>query len=150
MKKTTSQYDESAEVIARRNYCVCDLDGREDPERLQRAIEAVISASNYEDLPNVTGVPRLRYRIDDVSQIPIAVRKFLPEIEADARLHALSFVDPLRVANELGIAVSPSIARTVRRGLAGSVSFDLGSLDSEGQLVGVGEIRWRPKTGGLS
>jgi hypothetical protein len=150
MKIPTSAFDESPEDLARRSYCVCDFEGREDPERLRRAVEAVINASDYLDLPDVPGVPRLRHRIDEVSEIPEVVRLFLPEVEADARLHALSFVDPLRVANELGIAVSPTIARTVRRGLAGSVSFDLGSLDPEGRLVGVGEIRWRPKTKRLS
>ena len=142
---------ETLEVFVRRVFCVCGRDGREDSERFRRAAEAVVRASpEFErsgevTLPDVPGVPPLRYRIDDVSQIPEAVRRFLPEVESDPRLHALSFVDPLRLATEeLGIAISPVVARMVRRRLAGVVSFDPRSLDADGRLRGVGQIRWRP------
>jgi hypothetical protein len=144
---------EALDAFVRRVFCVSGPDGIENGERLRRAIEAVagitpdFELSRRIDLPDVPGVPRLRYRIDEVSQIPEAVRRFLPEVEANPRLHTLSFVDPLRLATEeLGIAVSPVVARAVRRGLAGAVSFDLSSLDAEGRLQGMGQIHWRPKS----
>ncbi len=57
----------------------------------------------------------MRFRIDEVSQIPGAVRRFIREVEADPRLHALSFGDPLRLATEeVGVAISPTVARVVR------------------------------------
>jgi hypothetical protein len=76
-----------------------------------------------------------------------AVQEFLLLVESNARLQALSFVDPLRVANELGITVSPLVAHNTPRSGWGSL-LDVNSLDSEGRLVGVGEIRRRPKREG--
>jgi hypothetical protein len=145
--------DETLDAFVRRVFCVCGPNGREDSERVRHAAEAI--AQNYADfaqreevdLPQVPGVPPLRYRLDQISQIPEAVSRFLPEVEADPRLHALSFVDPLRLATEeLGIAVSPLVARAVRIALTGEVSFDIGSLDEQGRLRGMGRIRWRPKS----
>jgi hypothetical protein len=95
--------------------------------------------------PELPDGPHVRYRLETTAQIPEAVHRFLPEVERDPRLHALSFVDPLAVAEELGIAVSPAVARVVRRGLAGAVTFDRRSLDDDGRLRGLGTIRWRPK-----
>jgi len=139
--------DETIVDFVRQHYCVCGPDGREEVGRLERAVEAVeaAEAARQEWLPELPGVPHLRYRIDTAVQIPEAVHRFHPEVERDPRLHALSFVDPLAVAQELGIAVSPAVARIVRRGLAGTVTFDRRSLDSNGQLRGLGTIRWRPK-----
>lgn len=135
------------ELFVRENYCVCGPDGREDPIRLRKVMQAVQhpQSSVQQQLPEVPGVPRLRYRIDKVTEIAEAMRKFLPEVEADPRLHALSFVDPLAVANELGIAVSKIVARTVRRRFIGVLSFDPKSLDPGGRLRGVGSIRWDPQ-----
>jgi hypothetical protein len=148
IKRPTRSEAETLEDFVRRYYCVTDPDGREDTERLRLAVEAVAAAEaeHHEALPNVPGVPQVRYRIDDPSQIPEAVQRFLPEAESDPRLHALSFVDPLQVANQLGIVVSPLVARVVRRGLGAAVTFDQNSLDAEGRLRGQGTMRWRPKT----
>jgi hypothetical protein len=147
MKSTRRAPSEAVEDFVRRCYCVCGADGREDLGRVQRAAAAVAQAeaSKVTEFPHVPGVPHLRYRVDKVGQIPEAIRCFLSEVEADPRLHALSFIDPLRLANELGIAVSPAVARTVRRGLAGVLSFDLESLDANGRLRGIEKINWRPK-----
>ncbi len=139
----------TVEAYVRRSYCISGPDGRDDAERLRKAIEAVTSKGSSGELTptDIPGVPRLRHRIDHLSQVAEAVRRFLPEVEASPRLHALSFVDPLRVANELGVAVSPAVARSVRRGLSGIVSFDLSSLDDHGDLRGgMGQIHWRPKS----
>lgn len=87
--------------------------------------------------------------IDDISQIPDFVRRYLPKVEADPKLLALSFVDPLKLATDhLGIAVSSQVARAVRRGLRAMVTFDLAALGPDGQLRGVSNVRWRPKTHG--
>lgn len=149
MSTTAGAESEKLEDLVRRCYCLGGPDGREDPQRLRKAIQAVTQSgeASGDHVPEIDGVPRLRCRIDRLSQIPEAVRRFLPEVEADPRLHALSFVDPLLVANELGISVAPAVARTVRRGLASAVTFDLASLDADGRLRGVGTIRWRPKAG---
>jgi hypothetical protein len=101
-------------------------------------------------LPDVPGVPRLRARVDEVAQIPDVVSRFLPEVRADPRLLAMSFADPLRLATDvLGIAVSPVVARAVRAGLRGLVSFDLAVLDDNGRLRGIDSARWwaKPKVG---
>jgi hypothetical protein len=139
---------ESLEDFARVHYCVTDLDGFEDAKRLSMVVQAVAESEAAGDriMPDVPGAPLVRYRIDHPSEIPAAVQTFLPEVERDPKLHALSFVDPLAVANQLGIVVSPSVARVVRRGLASVVTFDQRSLDSEGRLRGQGTMRWRPKT----
>jgi hypothetical protein len=138
---------ENLEELAARSYCVCGADGRLEASRMQKAIDVLrhVRGDATRELPSIDGVPRLRYRIDTMSQIPEAVRRFLPEVERDPRLHALSFVDPLRVANELGIAVSPVVARTVRRSLSGALTFNLQSLDAHGRLRGVGKVRWMPR-----
>jgi hypothetical protein len=149
VKLPTRLAEETVEEFVRRHYCVSDPDGLEDPARVKLAVAAVIAAEAAQQgtLPRLPGVPHVRFRIDKPSQIQDAVRLFLPEVEHDPRLHALSFVDPLVVANELGVVVSPLVARVVRRGLAGAVTFDRHSLDATGSLVGVGTIRWRPKAG---
>lgn len=148
VKRPSRPEAETLEDFVRRHYCVIDPDGREDIERLTLAVEAVAAAEaeHHEVLPRVPGVAQMRYRIDQPSQIPEAVRRFLPEVEGDPRLHALSFVDPLLVANQLGIVVSPLVARVVRRGLASVVTFDRSSLDAQGRLRGLGTMRWRPRT----
>jgi hypothetical protein len=152
MSTVNREPGETLVAFVRRVFCVCGSDGHEDPERLRRAVEAVARAcpeferQQQAVLPSVPGVPHLRCRIDEVSQIPGIVRRFLPEVESDPRLHALSFVDPLRLATEeLGIAVSALVARIVRRELSGAVSFNPDSLNEQGLLRGLGQIRWRPK-----
>lgn len=138
----------SLKDFVRQHYCVYTFDGREDEDRLRAAMAAVESADvgPSDDPPVVRDVPRVRMRIDRPSQISEAVRRFLPEVERDPRLHALSFVNPLQVALELAVVVSPLVARIVRRGLASTVTFDTRSLDEHGRLRGLGEIHWRPKT----
>src|SRR5262245_27950917 len=98
------------EHLVRQHYCVWDREGREDPVRVHACREAIVRTAGASQ-PVVPGVPALRMRVDRVEQIAEAVRRFLPEVERDARLHARSFIDPLAVANELGIAVSPLVAR---------------------------------------
>lgn len=143
--------EETLHTFVRRHWCVWGPDGAEDTDRITRVLDTL--ARQYPDLetrreidcPDVPGVPILRDRIDEISQIPEFVRRYLPEVEADPRLLALSFVDPLRLASDhLGIAVSPRVARAVRRGLRGMVSFELDSLDPDGRLRGIEAISWRP------
>ena len=145
--------DETVEEFAQRAYCVCGVDGRVDPDRVRRVAEAVARAyTNFADLeeidpPHVPGVPHLRYRVDDVSQIPEAVRRFLPEVEADPRLHALSFVDPLRLAvEELGVVISPVVARAVRRALGGWLSFNAAEVLEQGTVPAITRARWLPRS----
>lgn len=137
-------------AFVRRHWCVCGPDGIEDSDRVARVMAVLARESPDLDprsevhAPDVPGVPRLRDRIDEIAQIPEFVRRYLPEVESDPRLHAMSFVDPLRLATDvLGIAVSPRVARAVRRGLRSMVSFDLTSLDAQGRLHGIEAIRWR-------
>lgn len=148
MKRAAPHPAASSIDFARTHYCLCGPDGREDPIKVERAVRALEKVGASREPPEIEGVARLRFRVETLAQIPEAVRRFLPEVEASPRLHALSFVDPLRVANELGIAVAPAVARTVRRAFGGIVSFDDRSLDPHGKLRGVGNIRWIPRGGG--
>jgi hypothetical protein len=124
--------------------------GEEDPVRMRSALEAVKRSGRNaaKKPPSVDGVPRLRARVESAAQLPAVVRRYLPEIEKDPSLLALSLVDPLRLVNRLGIAIAPAAAQNVRRALAGKFTFDLGSLDEHGRLRGIGPIKWRPRTEG--
>jgi hypothetical protein len=148
--------DESIEEFAERCYCVCGRDGHVDPIVLRRVVETVSSAnpkfleSAEAIAPDVLGVSRLRMRVDEAAQIAPLVAKLMPTIEADPRLLALSFSDPLVLAVELGIAVSPKLARQIQRGLSTIVPFDSarGPLDPSGRgRFGITSIRWRPHPG---
>lgn len=95
-----------------------------------------------DQLPDVPSVPRLRARLDDPRDIPAFAREFLPLVERDPRLHRLSFVNPLRLAtDELGIAISPAVARFVRRTMRGAVSFE-DTTPTDNALRGITRIRW--------
>jgi hypothetical protein len=120
--------EETPQAFVRRHWCVWTPDGAEDTARVTRVLDTL--ARQYPDLetrreidcPDVPGVPRLRDRIDEVSQLPEVVRRYLPEVEADPRLLALSFVDPLRLATDHpGMAVSQwSRRRSTRAAWPGS------------------------------
>jgi hypothetical protein len=134
--------------IIRMHYCIWGADGEERADRVRRVEEALRShgGKGSTDLPDVPGVPKLRGTIEDVRQIPAFVREWLPIVECDPRLHALSFRDPLRLAtDELGIRIAPRVARHVRRALRGAVSFDARDVDCEGRMPGITRIAWRPK-----
>jgi hypothetical protein len=131
--------EETLHAFVRRHWCVWGPDGAEDTDRITRVLDTLARQDPDLETRREIDCP------DEVSQIPEVVRRYLPEVEADPRLLALSFVDPLRLANDhLGIAVSPRVARAVRRGLRGMVSFDLSSLDPGGRLRGIEAISWRP------
>jgi hypothetical protein len=80
--------------------------------------------------------------LEDPAQIPELMKQLLPRVEADPRLHALSFSDPLRLAEELGVTVTPRMARLIRRALASAVSFD--AQRSLVDAPGLVKIQWRP------
>jgi hypothetical protein len=140
------------EAIAKAQYCVVGQDGELSQNKLTRVVDALEAAAKQasgqtqkETLPIVAGVPRLKATLDRVEDIPIFVARYLHGVERDPILHALSFVNPLKLAtDELGIAVSPLVARFVRRQFRGSVSFADGPK-VPGQLTGVTNIRWVPK-----
>jgi hypothetical protein len=141
----------SFEVIARTEYCVVDQTGELSPGKVARAVAALRAASKSghgskkQPLPIVTGVPRLKATLDKVEDIPIFVSRYLSEVEKDSILHALSFVNPLKLAtDELGIAVSPLVARFIRRLFRRTVSFADGPK-SPGTLTGITSVRWVPK-----
>jgi len=137
--------DSQLHEIVQKHYCVCGPDGYEDERKVKRVLDALTQARKGE-FPDIEGVPRLKGRIDEVDEIPRFVRKFLPVVEKDPQMHALSFVDPLRLATDvLGLAISPRVSRVVRRSLRGVVSFDVETLKKHGTIAGVAKLRWRLK-----
>ena len=96
--------------------------------------------------PNVEGVPPLRALLTEIEQVPKLVRRLLPKIERNPRQHALSFLDPLRLANELGIAVTPRIARALRWSWRAVVPFEVPTdFDTPERLAAYSKLRWKPK-----
>jgi hypothetical protein len=141
------RWDErSAAQIARNEYCVVDENGQESAAKLA-AVVATLEARGEKagaecELPDVPGVPRLCGRVTDVRDLAACVRAVLPVIERDPALHALSFVNPLRLAaDELGIAVSPAVARYLRRALRGTVSFAR-TADPDRVFRGITQVKW--------
>jgi hypothetical protein len=122
---------ETLDTLAGRAYCVRGTDGHDDVERIREVVRA-IRASNPESddaievrLPPLAGIPFLAGVIDSVEMLLPEIHRVLGRVRADRRLLALSFVDPIRVGcEELGIAVTPSVAEEIRRRLAGHVSFN--------------------------
>jgi hypothetical protein len=139
----------SLKTIAKVHYCVVGPDGAVSEAKLALAVAALKGAGaapkskrSSRTLPTVQGVPRLVATLDKVPDIPGFVRKYLPEVAKNPRLHALSFVNPLKLAtDELGIAISPAVARYIRRLLRGSVSF-ADAPQVPGSLTGITRIRW--------
>jgi hypothetical protein len=154
MRRTQRSAHEPIDDLIAKHYCVYGADGRKDEARVEVVRKALGAANRDADaggevsLPDVPGVPHLHTLIDDPTQIPVVVRELLPRVQADPRLHALSFTDPIRLAtDELGVALSPRVARIARRALASAVSFDPArSLDPQGRgQGGLVRIQWRPK-----
>ena len=146
-KVTDAERERALQESARRHYCLCDARGRESADKLGRAVEALRAhAGGKKPLPSVAGVPHLADSLTKVSQIASLVERYLPVVQADPALLAQSFRDPLAVATErLGIAVSPAVARHVRRAMKGMVSFDGHDAPLHGKRNGVVRIAWRPK-----
>jgi hypothetical protein len=88
---------------------------------------------------------KTRIVVERAEQIPALVQEYLPRVEADPKLHALSFIDPIRVARELGIEIAPALERAIRRRLRGVFTFDERGLDANGNVAGFRNLRWRPR-----
>ena len=148
MAETEDGHLDSFEKLAHEQYCIVGQDGEIRKDKVARVLSALRAAGvpdlpvSDDQLPDVPGVPRLKARLDDPRDIAAAARKFLPLVESDPRLHRLSFVNPLRLAtDELGIAISPVVARFVRRTMRGAVSFD-DTTPTNASLRGITRIRW--------
>jgi hypothetical protein len=137
---------QTAARIAREEYCVIDEHGRESPAKLAAVLEALDARTSglvrRSELPDVAGVPRLRGRIENLAQLAVCVEAVLPIVEDDRDLHALSFVNPLRLAvDHLGLAISPTMARYVRRALHGAISFGP-AAEPDRVFKGLRRMRW--------
>jgi hypothetical protein len=145
--------EESVEDFVMRCYCVYGTDGEVNEPALKQVTDAVLAVNpsffkkGDATLPNVPGVARLRARIDKPDDVVPVFAKLLSAAEADPRLHALSFADPLALGIEMGVAVTPPVARFVRRVLASVVPFDRskGPLEASGKgRFGIESLHWRP------
>lgn len=153
MESVTRFETESIEVFVRRLYTVQNQYGYEDPQRLERCVQKVREANpEFESLrevklPQIDGVPLLKFRIEDRTQLHRVVHEVLTKVQEDPVLLALSFIDPIRLGvEELGIAATPEVVAEVRARLEGHVSFDQERYEeirkTRGGLNGITTIRW--------
>ena len=107
-------------------YCIVGRNGKPDQRKIDAVLSAISSHNPREsaDLPDIRGIPRLTADVKSIADISGALERYLPVVEANPYLHALSFIDPLRLAvDHLGIRVSPEVASFVQRRMRGIVSF---------------------------
>lgn len=151
MNVQDKQTGESPTDFVRRCYCVRWINGEESPERIKTAVDAVLACNpdfasvSKIKLPDIPGIPVLRVLVSDPRKLPAIVKELLPVVEADPRLHALSFADPIRLGCEhFGVALTPPVARLCRRRLSKLLSFD--PAKSLVNAHGITRIKWRPRT----
>jgi hypothetical protein len=137
MQREHLKPNESLKDFVRRIYTVRGPDGQEDPEKIDRAIQAVRKENKHTDgtsdikLPEIPHIPRLSVFVDNLRDANRRIQEGLERVLKDERLMALSLIDPLRVGvEEMGICCTPAIATLFRRLYSELVSFDSKSYEA--------------------